>query len=111
MLSQLARQVYCSIQYQNRQSHNPYPLLLARKRSPHTCFLPYSIALSISFAYSGFLEAARIKEGLVVASSGLYFPMANKNGIISCVEVDYQVIKDILAKSPIKKSHISQLLS
>lgn len=32
------------------------------------CFLPYAHASSMSLAYSGFLEAARIKEGLVVAS-------------------------------------------
>lgn len=40
--------------------------------------LPYSTALSISFAYSGFLEAARMREGLVVASCGLYLSMADK---------------------------------
>jgi len=30
--------------------------------------LPYSTATSISLAYSAFLEAARMREGLVVAS-------------------------------------------
>ena len=34
------------------------------------------MATSISLAYSGFLDAARIREGLVVASCGLYLPMA-----------------------------------
>jgi hypothetical protein len=37
------------------------------------------MASSISFAYSGFLEAARIREGLVVASWGLYLPMVAKS--------------------------------
>lgn len=32
------------------------------------CFFPYATASSMSFAYSGFLDAARINEGLVVAS-------------------------------------------
>ena len=32
------------------------------------CFLPYATASSMSLAYSGFLEAARMREGLVVAS-------------------------------------------
>lgn len=40
-------------------------------------------ALSISFAYSGFLDAARISDGLVVASCGLYFAMA-----VSCFVSD-----------------------
>ncbi len=34
------------------------------------------MATSISLAYSGFLDAARIREGLVVASCGLYLPIA-----------------------------------
>jgi hypothetical protein len=38
--------------------------------------LPYSTARSISLAYSGFLEAARMREGLVVASWGWYLAMA-----------------------------------
>jgi hypothetical protein len=33
-----------------------------------TFFLPYSTATSINLAYSGFLEAARMSDGLVVAS-------------------------------------------
>lgn len=37
------------------------------------------MATSISLAYSGFLEAARIREGLVVASWGLYLPMVAKS--------------------------------
>ena len=37
------------------------------------------MATSISLAYSGFLEAARIREGLVVASCGLYLPMVAKS--------------------------------
>ena len=41
--------------------------------------LAYSTATSMSLAYSGFLEAARMREGLVVASWGLYFPMARKD--------------------------------
>jgi hypothetical protein len=40
------------------------------------CSFPYATATSISLAYSGFLDAARIREGLVVASCGLYLPMA-----------------------------------
>lgn len=44
--------------------------------SVQTSFLPFWTAASIRLAYSGFLEAARIKEGLVVASCGLYLPMA-----------------------------------
>ena len=42
-------------------------------------FLPYATAASISFAYSGFLEAARMSEGLVVASWGWYFLMVAKS--------------------------------
>jgi hypothetical protein len=38
--------------------------------------LPYATATSMSLAYSGFLVAARMREGLVVASWGLYFPIA-----------------------------------
>jgi hypothetical protein len=37
---------------------------------------PYATALSMSLAYSGFLAAARMREGLVVASWGLYLPIA-----------------------------------
>jgi hypothetical protein len=43
------------------------------------CFLPYSTAASISLAYSSFLDAARIKEGLVVASWGWYLAMVAKS--------------------------------
>jgi hypothetical protein len=43
------------------------------------CFLPYSTAASMSFAYSSFLDAARIREGLVVASWGLYLSMVAKS--------------------------------
>lgn len=43
------------------------------------CFFPYSTATSMSLAYSGFLEAARIREGLVVASWGLYLSMVAKS--------------------------------
>jgi hypothetical protein len=43
------------------------------------CFLPYSHAASISFAYSGFFDAARMRDGLVVASWGLYFPIVAKS--------------------------------
>src|SRR3569833_913656 len=42
-------------------------------------FLAYSMATSISLAYSGLLAACRIREGLVVASWGLYLPMAGGN--------------------------------
>lgn len=42
-------------------------------------FLPYATAASISLAYSGFLEAARMSEGLVVASWGWYFLMVAKS--------------------------------
>lgn len=42
-------------------------------------FLPNSTAASMSFAYSGFLEAARMSEGLVVASCGLYLSMVAKS--------------------------------
>jgi hypothetical protein len=34
---------------------------------------------SMSLAYSGFLAAARIREGLVVASWGLYLAMEAKS--------------------------------
>lgn len=44
-----------------------------------TCSLPYSIEALINSAYSGFFEAARISEGLVVASCGLYFPIVAKS--------------------------------
>lgn len=37
------------------------------------------MATSISLAYSGFFEAARIREGFVVASCGLYLPMVAKS--------------------------------
>lgn len=40
------------------------------------CFLAEATASSISLAYSAFLEAARMREGLVVASWGLYLAMA-----------------------------------
>ena len=33
-----------------------------------TCFFPYSTATSINLAYSSFFDAARIRDGLVVAS-------------------------------------------
>jgi hypothetical protein len=35
--------------------------------------------MSMSLAYSSFFDAARIREGFVVASSGLYWPMAAKS--------------------------------
>ena len=41
--------------------------------------LPYATASSISFAYSAFLEAARMRDGLVVASCGLYLSMVAKS--------------------------------
>ena len=41
-----------------------------------TCSLPYSMATSINLAYSVFLEAARIRDGFVVASCGLYLSIA-----------------------------------
>jgi hypothetical protein len=41
--------------------------------------LPQVTAASMSFSYSGFLEAARIREGLVVASWGLYLSMVAKS--------------------------------
>lgn len=40
--------------------------------------MPYSTARSINLAYSAFLDAARIREGLVVASCGLYFSIAGR---------------------------------
>lgn len=43
------------------------------------CFLPYATASSMSFAYSGFLEAWRMRDGLVVASCGLYLSMVAKS--------------------------------
>ena len=43
------------------------------------CFLPYSTAASMSLAYSGFLDAARINDGLVVASCGLYLAIDAKS--------------------------------
>jgi hypothetical protein len=43
------------------------------------CDLPYATASSISFAYSGFFDAARMSEGLVVASCGLYLSMVAKS--------------------------------
>jgi hypothetical protein len=42
-------------------------------------FLPYATAASISFSYSGFLDAARMSEGLVVASWGWYFLIVAKS--------------------------------
>ena len=50
-----------------------------RNLSTLTWSLPYSTAMSISLAYSGFLDAARMREGFVVASCGLYFPMVAKS--------------------------------
>jgi len=41
------------------------------------CSLPYATAVSISLAYSGFFEAARMRDGLVVASCGLYLAIAD----------------------------------
>jgi len=43
------------------------------------CSLPYLTAASISFWYSSFFDAARISEGLVVASWGLYLSMVAKS--------------------------------
>jgi hypothetical protein len=43
------------------------------------CCLPYATASSMSLAYSGFLDAARIRDGLVVASCGLYLSMVAKS--------------------------------
>jgi hypothetical protein len=43
------------------------------------CFLPNSTAASISFWYSSFLDAARMSDGLVVASWGLYLSMVAKS--------------------------------
>lgn len=40
-------------------------------------FLPAETAALIRLTYSGFLEAARIRDGLVVASWGLYLPKAS----------------------------------
>ena len=48
-------------------------------KSRRTSFLPFSTAASIKLAYSGFLDAARMREGLVVASWGLYLPMVAKS--------------------------------
>lgn len=45
-------------------------------RSPSRSF-PYATAVSMSLAYSAFLEAARINDGLVVASCGWYLAMAD----------------------------------
>jgi hypothetical protein len=47
------------------------------------CFLPYSTATSINLAYSGFFAAARMRDGLVVASWGLYLPMAKDGQYLS----------------------------
>ena len=44
-----------------------------------TCSLPYWTATSISLAYSGFLAAARMSDGFVVASCGLYLSMVAKS--------------------------------
>jgi hypothetical protein len=56
-----------------------------RSRVKSTCsstsllwFLPYEMAESIRLAYSDFLDAARSKEGLVVASCGLYLSIARR---------------------------------
>ena len=43
------------------------------------CAFPYSTAESISFAYSAFFEAARMSDGFVVASCGLYLSMVTKS--------------------------------
>jgi hypothetical protein len=43
------------------------------------CSLPYLTAASMSLAYSSFFDAARIREGLVVASWGLYLSMVAKS--------------------------------
>lgn len=45
-----------------------------------TCCLPYSTAMSWSFAYCSFFDAARINDGLVVASWGSYLLMAVRKG-------------------------------
>lgn len=37
------------------------------------------MATSINLAYSGFFEAAKMSDGLVVASCGLYFPIVAKS--------------------------------
>lgn len=50
--------------------------------------LPYSIATSISLAYSGFLDAARMREGLVVASWGLYLPIAAEYQYCGCERME-----------------------
>jgi hypothetical protein len=43
------------------------------------CSLPYAMARSMRGAYSAFLDAARMSDGLVVASCGLYLPMDVKS--------------------------------
>lgn len=55
----------------------------------------------MSFAYSGFLEAARISDGFVVASWGLYLPMAMVVcQSTACTETSSPYGRYILAKSP-----------
>lgn len=47
--------------------------------SDDPCAFPYSRAESISLAYSAFFEAARIRDGFVVASCGLYLSIVAKS--------------------------------
>lgn len=56
-------------------------------------FLANSIASSMSLAYSDFWEAAKINEGLVVASCGLYCAMARliANQLMSVDNPPYQL--------------------
>lgn len=82
-------------------------IIPSKREQSRTVFLPYSTATSMSLAYSGFLEAARIRDGLVVASCGLYLPIA-------IIEYQYQRGRslffpsrcciNVLAKSPIAQS-------
>lgn len=54
----------------------------------------------MSFAYSGFLEAARISDGFVVASWGLYLPMATVICQLTACIATPNPRRYILAKSP-----------
>jgi len=54
-----------------RQPQGARECKVERERTHPPLFLAYSTATSMRRAYSGFLTAARMSEGLVVASWGL----------------------------------------
>ena len=82
-------------------SHNPSTHRSVQRTWP----LPYSTAASINLAYSGILEAAKIRVGLVVASCGLYFAIAKHGQWEGLSSASTGACIYVLAKSPEESQH------